>query len=93
MMNKNEPIIINKAGKGYVVKPLSYVFNDDGDETILAFSNITEMSQFLIEHFETEDGGAHVKTTSIPITIGPKSEEKNSGKRRAKSSRTSKDKK
>lgn len=66
-MNKNEPIIINKAGTGYIVKPLSYMFHDEGEETFLAFSNITELAKFQIEHFETESGGAHIQTHSKPL--------------------------
>jgi len=51
-MNKNEPIIINKAGSGYLVKPLSYIFHDDGDESDFeVFSDITTMSKWLIDHF------------------------------------------
>lgn len=52
-MNKNEPIIINKAGAGYLVKPLSYMFHDEGEETFEVFSDVVALSVWIIDHFET----------------------------------------
>ncbi len=66
-MNKNEPVIINKAGEGYIIKPLSYMFHDEGEETFLAFSSMTELSIFLLDHFETQAGGAVIPTNSTII--------------------------
>ena len=65
-MNDNEPIIINKAGDGYLIKPLSYMFNDAGEDEFKVFSNITELSTWLIEHFETSSDVQ--RTISKPIS-------------------------
>lgn len=59
--NKGDELVVSPAKNGFVVRPLDYVVNgsDGYGENAMVFSSITELSEFLINHF---------KLTSEPAT-------------------------